>query len=327
MLDTVDSVIVKVLVANTTDVTLKNQRHFQNMVTQPGASAVECLAEHGLALSIVVFNGEVSHRYLFDMGGLKKTLLNNLDVFKIDSGFEKVFLSHSHWDHWGAALEIAARLPEGTEFILNSELYLPHFSLGKELIGKEVDLAHLDLEQLKRESKIRQHRDFPETEFHAIAEKKNFKLTFTDDPVAVAPGVTTSGEITIFDDSEVTKGMLYKKDNKFFHDTFRDEISLYVNVKEKGLIIITGCGHCGLTNTIKHAQALTGINKIYAVIGELHQNWASAQRIQKTVSWLKQLNPKLVSGMHCTGFKFIAESMRQLPTQTALAVVGTTFAL
>jgi metal-dependent hydrolase (beta-lactamase superfamily II) len=65
-------------------VTLKNQRHFKNMVTQPGASAVRCLAEHGLALSIVVFNEETSHRYLFDMGGLNETLLNNLDVFKID---------------------------------------------------------------------------------------------------------------------------------------------------------------------------------------------------------------------------------------------------
>ncbi|MHA1130190.1 MAG: MBL fold metallo-hydrolase [Candidatus Helarchaeota archaeon] len=328
MIDAVDNVIIKVLVANKTDVTLNTQHHFQNKVTQPGSSAMECLAEHGLALSIVIFNGDTSHRYLFDMGGLKKTLLNNLAVFKIDPlGFEKVILSHSHYDHFGAVLEIAQKLHEGTEFILNQELFLPHFSLGKELIGKDVAITTLNFEQLKRESKIRQLPDFPEKEFLAIANKKNFELTFTNKPITITPGVTTSGEIPITDETEVTKGMLFRKDGQFFHDTFRDEIALYINVKGKGLLVLTGCGHCGLINTIKHGLALTGVNELYGIIGGLHQNWASPQRIHRTVSWLKELRPTLVAGMHCTGFNFIAESIRQMPMQTPLVVVGTTFAL
>jgi 7,8-dihydropterin-6-yl-methyl-4-(beta-D-ribofuranosyl)aminobenzene 5'-phosphate synthase len=180
---------------------------------------------------------------------------------------------------------------------------------------------------LKAEKKIRQLPPFPETEFRRIAEAKNFRLSFTNRPLEVAPGIQTSGEIALDDPSEVTQGMLIKKEDQFLYDTFRDELSLYLHVKGKGLVVLTGCGHCGLINTVKHGQQLSSVKKLYAVIGGLHQNWAPPARIQQTLSILESMNPEIISGMHCTGFRFVSESMRRLPSRTTLAVVGTTFVL
>jgi 7,8-dihydropterin-6-yl-methyl-4-(beta-D-ribofuranosyl)aminobenzene 5'-phosphate synthase len=326
MIESVDQVILKVLTTNSTDVTLRDDPNFKEIVIQPGASAIDCLAEHGLAFSVVIMNGDKTSRYLFDLGGLKGTIINNFNAFKIPpSKFEKVFISHGHYDHWGGLLSVANLLADGTEFILNPEGLHPRFSLKKELTGTKVDLSALDFETLKKEQKIRQLPDFPEEAFQKIAITKNFKLNYTNRPVNVIPGVITSGEITIYDEDELTKGMLTKKDGKIFHDTFRDELALYINIKEKGLVVLTGCGHTGIINTIKHGQKISGVDKIYAVIGGLHQNWASPQRISETLKILKTFNPKIICGMHCTGFKFISECMRNMPLQTVLAVVGTTF--
>ncbi|MFX1298944.1 MAG: MBL fold metallo-hydrolase [Promethearchaeota archaeon] len=329
MIESIDNLKVQVLTANTTDVTLRSDPYFKSKVIQPGAAAVDCLAEHGLSFSLTTLRGKEIHNYLFDMGGRKATIINNLTALKIaPSIFEKVFLSHGHYDHWGAIIEISKLLPDGTEFILNSIGLLPRYSLTKELTGVEIDPSTMDFEKLKSEKKIRQLPEFPEKIFKELAKEKKFKLNFTDQPVEVESGVLTSGEITIFDFDEVTKGMLVQKGGRYIKDTFRDELSLYVGIKNKGLVVLTGCGHNGLINTIKHGIKLTGISKIYAIIGGLHQNWASIERIRKTVRFIKEkFNPELICGLHCTGFKFIAECMHQMPNQTVLGVVGTTFFL
>lgn len=328
MMEGVESVLIKVLTTNTTDVTLKNEAHFKNCVIHPGPTAVKCLAEHGLAFSVnVIQNGE-NHYYLYDLGGVNASLLHNLNVFQISlARFKKVMISHGHYDHWGAILVAAERLPEGTEFILNPEGLYPRYSLKKDLTGMHIALDSFDFEELKRANKIRQLPEFPMPEFQRISSDRSFSLNTTNQPVELQPGVLTSGEIPLDDPDEVTKGMLIRKDGRFYHDTFRDELSLYIHVQDKGLVIITGCGHCGILNTIRHAQNLTGIDQVYAVIGGFHQNWAPLERIHKTIQTLQALHPTVISGMHCTGFRFTSECMHQMPFQTSLAVVGTTFIL
>ena len=107
--------------------------------------------------------------------------------------------------------------------------------------------------------------------------------------------------------------------------TFRDETSLYLNVKGKGLVVLTGCGHTGLMNTIKHGQKLTGIEKIHAIIGGLHKEYETDENIEKTVEFIEDLNPEVTCGMHCTGFRFNVVMMRH-PSHT-LGIVGTEFHL
>ena len=159
-----------------------------------------------------------------------------------------------------------------------------------------------------------------------LTNKHGIKLIETNEPVKLYEGIITSGEIELNDQNESTPGIYIMKSRKEFTEhTFRDETSVYINVKDKGLVVITGCGHCGIINTIKHAQKITGINKIYAVIGGFHEEWNSEELIEKKVDYIESLNPSIISGMHCTGFNF-NKVMARHPSHT-IGVTGTEFHL
>jgi 7,8-dihydropterin-6-yl-methyl-4-(beta-D-ribofuranosyl)aminobenzene 5'-phosphate synthase len=145
-------------------------------------------------------------------------------------------------------------------------------------------------------------------------------------PVEIYPGIVTSGTIELFDQEEVTKSIYIQKGRKEFEKhTFRDETAVYINVEDFGLVVLTGCGHCGIKNIIKHGQKLTGVNKVYAVIGGFHEEWNPVEVIKEKVKFIENLNPEIICGMHCTGFNF-NKLMSDHPAHT-LGIVGTEFHL
>jgi 7,8-dihydropterin-6-yl-methyl-4-(beta-D-ribofuranosyl)aminobenzene 5'-phosphate synthase len=92
--------------------------------------------------------------------------------------------------------------------------------------------------------------------------------------------------------------------------------------------VLTGCGHAGAINTIRHAQALTGIQKVYAVLGGFHLTGALFEpTIPPTVAALKELNPALIVPAHCTGWKAVHAPARELPQAFVPNSVGTRFIL
>ena len=101
-----------------------------------------------------------------------------------------------------------------------------------------------------------------------------------------------------------------------------------VHVKDKGLVILTGCGHAGAVNTIRHAQALTGIDRVYAILGGFHLTGAFFEPIiEPTVATLKELNPTLIVPAHCTGWKATHRIAAELPEAFVPNSVGTRFML
>ncbi len=161
---------------------------------------------------------------------------------------------------------------------------------------------------------------------YSHAKENNIRIIETEVPEKLYEGVITSGEIEIFNDSELPKG-LYLGSTKTEYDkhTFREEIALYINVKYKGLVIITGCSHTGIINIIKHGQKLTGIDKIYAIIGGFHKEKDSTEKIEEVVSFLEELDPEIICGMHCTGFEFNRTMSRH--HSHVSGVIGTEFHL
>jgi len=326
MVEAVDRVTLKIVTANTTDVTLRTEEDFKDKVVQPGPSSISCLAEHGLAILVRIDDGDRVNQYLYDMGGLNATIINNLKVLKINpQEFNRVIISHGHYDHWGGIIPLLSLLTPKTEFLFNAEVFFPRYFVSKELLGTEI--APADIDRLKKEQKLRELPKFPEKKVRRLALENNIKFNYVNEAMKIAPGVFLSGKIEIDDEAELTKGLLILKEGKMMDDTFSDELALYINVKDKGLIVLTGCGHAGIINTIKYGQKITGISQIYAIIGGFHQNWNTMEQIRSTIKILKTLNPELICGLHCTGFKFLAEAMQQMPLKTALAVVGTTIHL
>ncbi len=324
-------VIVKVLATNDTSITLLTEDKFNGKVVQPGATANMVRGEHGLAMSISIVDNEKRHIFLLDSGGLSQTIVNNSKQLGVNLGeVEKFILSHGHFDHFGGISEVFPLLNKGTEIYLNpvcfSQNYIAIMKSGEEIPADELGES---LRTLAKEGKLRINKKLPLLNKNMITnlvDQNGLKLIETKEPQRLFKGVVTSGEIELFDKNERTKGVYIQKSRKEFDQHyFRDETSIYINVKNKGLVVLTGCGHCGIMNTIKHGQKLTGVDKIYAVIGGFHEEWNPIEKIEEKVKYIEALNPEITCGMHCTGFKF-NKLMSRHPSHT-LGIVGTEFHL
>ena len=324
-------VIVKVLATNTTSITLLTEEKFNGKVIQPEVTANRSVGEHGLAMSISVQDNGEKHLFLLDTGGLSQTIFENSKEFEVNlHDVEKLVLSHGHIDHFGGLAGVLPLFNKGTEFVLNPNCYNQNYIAimkSGEVIPAEVLGA--SLRTLEKEGKLGLNIKLPilsKNMINNLVDQSGIKLTETNEPEKLYKGIATSGEIELFDKEEVTKGIYIMKSRKEFETNyFRDETSIYINVKDKGLVVITGCGHCGIMNTIKHGQKLTGIDKIYAVIGGFHEEWNPIEKIEEKVKYFEELNPEIICGMHCTGFNF-NKLMSRHPSHT-LGIVGTEFHL
>ena len=97
------------------------------------------------------------------------------------------------------------------------------------------------------------------------------------------------------------------------------------NAKGKGLVVLSGCAHRGIVNTVKHAQKMTGIEKVHAVIGGFHLTGAKPELIDKTVADIKAVRPDYIVPMHCTGYEAIGAFAREMPDQFILNTAGTKY--
>ncbi|HSL71751.1 MAG TPA: MBL fold metallo-hydrolase, partial [Longimicrobiales bacterium] len=107
-----------------------------------------------------------------------------------------------------------------------------------------------------------------------------------------------------------------------------DDQALVCNVKNKGLVVVTGCAHAGAINTLLYAQALTGVSPVYAFLGGLHLSGAAFEpRIAQTVADLTALQPSIVVPAHCTGLKATHAIAAALPNAFIQNSVGTRYHL
>ena len=323
---------IRILTTNTVISTLLTDEKFEGKVIQPHTNGSKYLAEHGLAMSIEIKQGEEIKKYLLDAGGLKNSIIMNVEAMGLDfKDYDKLILSHGHVDHYGGLMNVLPKLKEGCEIMLTPNSYNQNIILvpksGQAFYSPEVLTEKF--RDLQKENKFLLNIKLPSMNksiIENLVNQNNLKIIEINKPIKLTSGITTSGEIEIFDEKELTKGIYLMKSRKEFEkNTFRDEISIYINVKDKGLVVITGCGHTGIVNTIKHGQKLTGINKIYALIGGFHKEWEKTEDIEESVRFIEGLNPEITCGMHCTGFEF-NKIMSRHPSHT-FGIVGTEFHL
>lgn len=115
-----------------------------------------------------------------------------------------------------------------------------------------------------------------------------------------------------------------RQDGKEVWDAIEDDTSIVMNLKDKGLVILSGCAHSGIINTIRYAMKVTGIDKIHLVIGGFHLSGPFFEPIiDRTTQELQKLNPSYVIPTHCTGRKAIMEIEKKMPDQFILNMAGT----
>ena len=105
-------------------------------------------------------------------------------------------------------------------------------------------------------------------------------------------------------------------------DYMFDDQALYINIENKGLVIISGCAHAGIVNTIKYGQKIMGVDHIFAVVGGFHLKDANDERIKSTVNELITLNPEIIAPCHCTGSKAINQLLKAFKNNCYILKTG-----
>ena len=271
-------------------------------------------SEHGLAYYIETVVDSKSHAFMFDYGLDFHGVSRNMELLDIDvRSLEALGLSHGHFDHYSNLVPILkynrTKIRKGIPLYLGEEAFARRFvNYPKGLF----DLSGLsDLEQLKRD----------EIETLGLVKIVEFK-----EPTPIVPGAYFTGNIERVTEYEKGSPILFiKRGDKMELDLFMGEQSLIFNVKGKGLVVVSSCAHAGIVNTVKHAQKITGIDKIHAVMGGFHLLLAPLAKIQKTVADIKAINPDYVVPMHCAGFEAIMTFAREMPEQFILNTAGTRY--
>ena len=108
-------------------------------------------------------------------------------------------------------------------------------------------------------------------------------------------------------------------------DQFRHELATAYNVKGRGLVILTSCSHRGVVNTIKQAQAASGVTKVHAVIGGFHLAPYTEDYVRRTVAALKDIDVDFVIPLHCSGEVFYELAKAEMPTKLLRSYTGSRF--
>jgi len=94
------------------------------------------------------------------------------------------------------------------------------------------------------------------------------------------------------------------------------------NVKGRGLVVISSCGHVGIVNSVRQAQAVSGVRKVHAIVGGFHLGPAPADYLGQVAAEIRKLEPDAVIPMHCSGDNFVRAVREQMPDKLVLATIG-----
>jgi 7,8-dihydropterin-6-yl-methyl-4-(beta-D-ribofuranosyl)aminobenzene 5'-phosphate synthase len=250
------------------------------LITDSSLVESKLKSEHGLAFFIQAKIGDKEVTIMMDTGPSSDHLLRNAD--KMDINLQKtdiVTISHGHYDHTGGLIGTLKKIEKRVLVIAHPNFFNPKL-------------------------KIMPHLRFLGTPFKpSDIECAGGVPILVTDPVKIANGITTTGEVQRRTTFEKIRGFLTVHNRRLVEDFMLDDQALIIDVENKGLVVVVGCAHSGIINTIKHAQKITETQTIHALLGGFHLINADDERIQATVDELKKLDLKFIGPCHCTGTK------------------------
>ena len=320
-LEPVDSVVVVTLMDNSTDSLMADQGPARRAdpwrgPRRPAARMADghvpdvLIAEHGFSVLVTVTKAGREHRFLFDAGTSPDGVTENMRRLDIDpSSIEAIVCSHGHFDHTTGIDGLIRAVGR-----MNMPVLLhPHFWRRRRLVlpGRE-----------PRELPTTSRRALTEAGFDIIEEREPSFL-FGRSVLITGEVARTTGYEPGFPPQQAWLEKRWQPDPLVL-----DDQALIVNVRDRGLMVITGCGHAGVVNIARYARRLTGGQPLYALLGGFHLGGPLFEPlIPRVLDDLAALNPGVLVPAHCTGWRAQHAMSARFPAAFVPNAVGTSFHL
>ncbi|MHA1143695.1 MAG: MBL fold metallo-hydrolase [Candidatus Helarchaeota archaeon] len=320
-----DGLEIFVLVDNKADAMFSYsipEKHVEQL--PPG---INCLGEHGLALYLKIKKASKEFNVLFDTGSVNHSILHNWNKLMIDpASIDALVISHGHFDHWGSILEVLDHVSD-IPIYLHEQVDTSYYASKDQTIHlPEGEIDKKVLRKMRREFSLVEIRQMPP--MATVLEKikaRNCTIQHVSNLTEIFPGVHATAGVERKNDFEIANKFLSNRTGKWDIADFQEEVQLMVNIRDEGLVVMTGCAHVGILNILDHAKKVTGISRILAAIGGFHLFKAREERMNKTIEYFRKENPAVIAPMHCTGENEFIKIYNALPEITTNACVGTKF--
>jgi 7,8-dihydropterin-6-yl-methyl-4-(beta-D-ribofuranosyl)aminobenzene 5'-phosphate synthase len=323
----VDQLVLTTVVDNVYDVFARQERLSSIDVqrTRPAAGA-SLLAEHGLAFHLDSTRGGDRREILLDFGLTDRSLGNNYAVLKIDPArADALILSHGHLDHYGALPDLVrtmqGRLKPGLAVYAGGE-----DSFCRRVVvtpTTTIDQGSLDRALLESGGlRVIIARRAEVVAGHAVTTGQIERRTDFEKPPAAARlqagAMGSACSPTHFGGTRVEA-----RAGDLVPDTFQGEHATVYHVRDRGLVVITSCGHAGVINSVRQAQKVTGVRRIHAIVGGFHLAPAPDAVVARTVAAFREIDPDYILPMHCSGFNTIVAIHQAMPKKLVMPSAGT----